>query len=97
MKHNIILVTLGFALALLSTLFLTKNETSLNLAKANVDALASIPAESCYAGGPESYACSSYIDIETEPGNVYHYGCEITCPTDTYSCCNIVDCKCVSY
>ena len=94
-----LLLSLIVASAVLVACLLARNNSSLEgLAKANVEALASVPVEvSCFTGGYESIGCTSFIDLEDEGGNTYHYGCSISCPAGTYSCCNITECKCISY
>ena len=68
------------------------------LAKANVEALASIPDNpTCMEGGPESIGCELNITLETESGETYTYGCQISCPAGTYSCCNLLECTCIRY
>lgn len=62
------------------------------LAKANVEALASIPfIEECMSGGEGSTECSHHLTLFG-----VEYDCSVSCGPGYYACCGEV-CKCKKY
>lgn len=64
------------------------------LAKANVEAMASLPDNpDCYSGGIGSNHCS-YSKSE---GDSIIIACDVTCTSGYFACCSERGCVCVSY
>lgn len=93
----LIILSLLAALSVCSLCFYSESSL-VGLSKANVIALASVPDHpTCAYGGLNSTECISSITLEGEFGSIIVYGCQISCPEGTYSCCNFIDCQCISY
>lgn len=98
MKRVSILIFSLVGVFTLTNLIVGAKSSLVGLAKANVIALASVPEHpTCAFGGLNSTECTSTITLEGEFGSIIEYGCQISCPEGTYSCCNFIDCQCISY
>ena len=93
MKKTLIL-SLCLSAAILTTYLLAGSKSSLEgMAKANVEALASVPEEAtCIGGGPGSNSCTIHWTVGPA-----EYECSVTCVDGYYSCCNVASCRCIKY
>ena len=91
---KVLFLSLFVASAVLAACLLPRNNSSLEgLAKANVEALASVPVEvTCIAGGAGSSSCSMHWTVGPA-----EYECSVNCIDGYYACCNIAQCHCIRY
>ena len=92
---KVLFLSLFVASAVLAACLLPRNNSSLEgLAKANVEALASVPAySSCKSGGLGADECAHSL---YNNGQLV-YSCNVKCGEGYYACCLDNGCICISY
>ena len=90
---KVLFLSLFVASAVLAACLLPRNNSSLEgLAKANVEALASVPVEvKCAAGGMGADECGKTYD--GDDGNIH--SCYVHCSFEYYACCYDDSCICI--